>query len=353
MKLTVQRKHLVELLTKCSGVTKQKSPHASLQCVRLKASMLLEADATDLYHYISTRTAAQVDAPGETLVNCRDLLERVKTLAEGPVLLALDGEKLRITAGKRKHMLTTLNASEFPGTPPTLPEQWLELTAGAFVGLLERVVHAVATESERPSINAVFLELGNGKLSATTTDGRRLAYDLIDAGSGHDKWLLPLAAAQAMLSAIGQGSTMIGIAGDQLQVKSGDVLFASKLTADVFPPIRDQMMSIQRAELRAPRKELLDAVSAVAMASDGIVRFAITNGQMKLRAEGHGESEDELDIVYDGRDVEVCMMAGYVREALSSLATDAVVMSITGDLDPVFLAEPESMGFRLVMPCRP
>lgn len=354
MKLTVQRKHLIEVLNKCVPITKQKSPHAALQCVRLRASMLLEADATNLLHYISTRTVAVVDAPGEVLTNCADLLARVKTMAEGPIALSADGEKLRVASGKRKHALQSLNAAEFPGVAPTLPSQWLELPAGAFTGLLGNVIHATGTDADRPAINALFIEFGGGKLSATTTDARRLAYDVIDAGSGSDMWLLPLGAAEALLAAIGEGPTMVGIAGDQLQVSCGEVLFASRLVAEQYPPIRDNFMGIDRNNAAVKRSELVDAVSSLALADPlGNVKFSVSNGSLKLAASGNGEATDELDVVYEGRDVEVHLAPGYVLDALKSIDGDVVNLSITGDLDPVFVAQPDAAGFRLIMPCRP
>ncbi len=354
MKFTIQRRSLVDVLTKCSAITKVKSPHPLVPCVKLTAGLDLRLAATDLFQSVATREAAQVDAPGSIAVNNRDLLDRVKTFQEGPVLLTLDGDKLRVSSGKRRHVLNTLNADDFPSVTETITDA-KKAKLGA---LLVRVKHAASTDSDRASVNSVFLESGD-TLSATATDGRVLAFtstpcDRLAIASA----IVPLPAVEALCNLIEQNEVDFRWDDREIVVKHGELLFASKLTAAVFPPTRQYVEGIARNPIMVGRKALSEAISSVAKATPGgdaggVVTVTCRPGQLYIKGAGNGEAEDEVDATYDGREITIGLMSKYVTDALATLDGDSVEMSITGELDPVFFATPGDKGLRLVMPCRP
>lgn len=355
MKLTIQRKALVDALTKCSAITKAKSPHPLVPCVRMQADLThVHLAATDLFQSVATREIAQVDAPGSVAVNNRDLLDRIKTFPEGMVTIALDGDKLRVTSGKRKHVLPTIGAADFPAITTTITD-----TKKAKLGaLLSLVKHASSQDSERAAIHSVLLESGE-RLTATATDGRVLAFAAIPCDQlTFTRAIVPLPAVEAMCNLLEQAEVEFRFDDRELVVKLGELVFASRLTNAEYPPIRNQLESIVRNPIMVGRKALADAVSSVAKASPagdigGIVKITAKAAMVHVEATGNGEAEDEIDATYDGREITIGIMSRFLTDALSTLDGDTVEMSISGELDPVFFASPGDHGFRLVMPCRP
>lgn len=354
MKLTIQRKALVDALTKCSTITKAKSPHPLVPCVRLQVDLThMHVAATDLFQSVATREIAQVDAPGSIAVNNRDLLDRVKTFPEGMVTLTLDGDKLRVASGKRKHALPTLPASDFPTVTTTISDP----RKAKLGSLLSLVKHAASQDSDRAAINSVMLESGE-QLTATATDGRVLAFAGVPcAPLAFKRAIVPLPAVDAMCTLLEGAEVDFRFDDRELVVKMGELIYSSRLTNAEYPPIRNQLENIVRNPIMVGRKALADAISSVAKASaagdaGGAVKVTTMPAMVRIEATGNGEAEDEVDASYDGREISIGIMSRFVADALSTLDGDSVEMSISGELDPVFFAAPGDMGFRLIMPCR-
>lgn len=364
MKLTIQRKTLSEILSRCAGVTKTKSPNPIVANVLLRADASLHAAATDLFHSVSTSAPAEVAEPGVVAVNCRDLLERVKSLPEGLVTLATEASKetlkLKVTAGKRKHVLTTFDHGAFPAILTTL-EAGRKAGPNVLSGLLAQVKHAAATEVERPQVNSVLLELTGETLSATATDGKRLAYATATIEPGEPlsggQAIVPLAAVDALIGLLGGEATVFSWTDARLLVRSGETVFATQLVTGTYPPVAKQVQTISRNPMALDRREFMSAVASVQKASPmgeqyGMVELRVGPGIAKLLSEGNGEAEDEIDLDYTGKEYAIGLQGNYALEALGTLDAERVHVSVSDELDPVFFWVAGAPGFRLVMPRR-
>jgi DNA polymerase-3 subunit beta len=310
--------------------------------------------ATDLYQSVATREIGQVDTPGSIAVNNRDLLDRVKTFPEGTVNVSFDDNKLRLTAGKRKHVIPSIDAADFPLVTTTISDA-RKAKLGALLALVK---HAASTDADRAAVNSVLLE-GGSNLTATATDGRLLAFSSTPCDNLHiSAAIVPLQAVEAICNLVEGAEVEFHWNDRELVVKSGELIFACKLTAAQYPPIRQQLEGMARNPITVGRKALAETIASVAKASSsgdlgGIVKVTARKAQVLIEATGNGEAEDEIDATYEGKEIGVGLQSRYVTDALSTLDGDSVEVSITGDLDPVFFSTPGTSGFRLVMPCRP
>jgi DNA polymerase-3 subunit beta len=360
MKLTIQRSTLSTILGRTATVTKTKSPHPLTQNVLLRADAgVLSAAATDLYHSVSTSAPAEISEAGTVAVNCRDLLDRVKSLPEGNVVLSTDKDKLRLASGKRKHALSTYDAESFPAIAAEL-STGRKLPANVLSNLFAQVRHAASTDVDRPQINAVLLELVGDKIMATTTDGKRLAHALatIDVGPPMlpGEAVVPIQAVDALTALLGADETLFSWDAARMSVRSGATVFTTQLTTGSFPNWR-QIVPEKRNPMVVDRKELMAAVSSVQKASPvgdkfGSVELRIAPGKVRLMADGNGEAEDELAVEYEGSEYAIGMQGNFAIEAMNTLDADRVRVSVTDELDPVFFWTDGDLGFRLVMPCR-
>jgi DNA polymerase-3 subunit beta len=153
---------------------------------RSPASVVLLATATD---GTVTLTAANedlritvcvaeavVEGFGEVAVSGRLFPDLVGLLPAGPVSLALDDELLLVETAANRSRLVTMERTLVPVAPATGDPAWqVTLPVAAVRELLARVSYASGTEATRAVLKSIYLELGAGQLTATASNGHRLA----------------------------------------------------------------------------------------------------------------------------------------------------------------------------------
>ncbi len=116
MKFSATREQILGPLQSVIGVVERKQTMPVLANVLLAAKgNRLSVTGTDLEVELVASGEVNVGQPGEITVPGRKLLEIAKTLpANAAVTVTMDGEKIKIAAGRSRFVLSTLAASEFP-----------------------------------------------------------------------------------------------------------------------------------------------------------------------------------------------------------------------------------------------
>jgi DNA polymerase-3 subunit beta len=318
----------------------------------------ITGSATDLYQSVVSSVAADVADPGGVAVNARDLLDRVKSLPDGPVSMVRDGVKLRVSSGKRKHALPIVPPEEFPKVPSAVVSG-LTVPGNILVGLLQRTKPMAAVEPDRPAIHGVLFEFGAGKLWATSTDSRRLSlcWDIVTDCKAAPAIIVPLEAVDALIGLIDASApVIIGMVGQELGFQLGADLFTTKLVEGQFPPVKQICATPPKSyEFIVPRQALAESLLSTEKATEGLVRgivlVTLAPGVIRLRADGKGAAEDELDVGYEGPEITVGLHAKYVLDALTAIGTPDIRVNLGADLGPCWFRSPDGDATtQIVMP---
>jgi len=193
MRATVARADLESALRGLKKVASNKATlpvlSGAYMTVDVEAGELL-ATATDLDVTVTRRIAAEAGAEleaGAVVLGVDRLLkvlkgakgiEAVTIYAETPAPAEGetepgDPESAELTLGPTTVKVLGFPAPEFPSIRPA-PAPGLEIDAEALVALDNRVRFCTSTDETRPSLNGVFVEVGDGQVLATATDGHRL-----------------------------------------------------------------------------------------------------------------------------------------------------------------------------------
>jgi DNA polymerase III sliding clamp (beta) subunit (PCNA family) len=84
-----------------------------------------------------------------------------------------------------------------------------------------------------------------------------------------------------------------------------------------------------------------------------MVDVSLSPGTMRLKAEGKGAAEDEIDISYDGPEVTIGLNARLVLDALSAIGGEEIRFGVGADrgVDPVWFRAAEGDAIlQVVMP---
>src|SRR6187402_1163017 len=116
MKLSATREEILTPLQSVIGVVERRQTMPVLSNVLLAArNNRISITGTDLEVELVASSGCTVQQPGDVTVPGRKLLDIFKSLPEKTaVMVATDGERLSIKAGRSRFTLSTLPAAEFP-----------------------------------------------------------------------------------------------------------------------------------------------------------------------------------------------------------------------------------------------
>ena len=184
MKLQISAKELEPLVGYVSAVADSGRGAAS-SAVNITSHLLLEAKdgqleitGTDAVTYVRACAATEKSSKGGACAAPAKLLERaVRALSGGgEISLSLEGDALRLAAGRGVYDLPTLPAGDYPGFPePGKSETNFELAVADLRRLLAGTAFCASNNETRYYLNGVYLHAQDGKLVAAATDGLRLA----------------------------------------------------------------------------------------------------------------------------------------------------------------------------------
>ena len=381
--VTVTKRELLKLVSRCQGIAQPKSSMPALANVLVSAESdgTVRVSATDLYVSVSGSCQCETRGAGAIGVHAKLLHERLKMMPEGPVVVACDDKfnvTLRSKVTSRRYTMRGLPAEEFPplaeveaGAMP------LSMSLGALSLLLNRTHFAISTEEARPALSSALMQWENETVRVVTTDGHRLCKQEIRFGgvenrAGNREMLLQSKAVAEIRRFLDEAraSGEKGAAQEVEIVQSGvwaffwigDAQFAVKLVDAHFPPFA-QVIGTATFEgcIKAPRMALADAVRAVSVASTdrvGGVKLDISPGRIGISAESpeSGNGSDEVIVDYSGNSYAIGVAAKYMLDVLGSIDSEEVDFVAGSELDPIMLRpsqQPEGHDYTaIIMPMR-
>lgn len=224
---------------------------------------------------------------------------------------------------------------------------------------VERLARALL--SDRSQIKSVYLEFADGKLLATSTDSHRLSFceEPLEACRKAPPRMVPIDAVDGLLGILdAEQEVELGVVGQELAFRVGVVTYSTQVLSGEYPPFRQHFVTAPECGALVSRKAFPESLSSVEKASASTagnhVVLALSNGTLRLTAEGKGGAEDEIEAKYDGREVTVCSNGRYLIDALAAIDSDEVRLGIGGDLDPMWIRpETGTAVFEIVVPSRP
>jgi DNA polymerase III subunit beta len=382
MELTVPKKDLLRLVSRCQGVADKKSAMPALSNVLLVAEgSVLHVSATDMYLSITGTTSADVTTAGSVALPARELFERVKAMPEGPVQIAATAgaqTTIKASASPRRFTVHGIPGGDFPPLPrPDERAPTLSMPVELLAKLIAHTHFSISTDETRAHVNSAMFEWAGDRLRMVTTDGHRLSKmeATVSGSSATATMLIPLKAigelrrladdARAERSeAKDKGepaNVQITQSGPNAFFDLAGMRFSVKLVDAQFPPYQQVIPKVSERNVRAPRKALAEALDAVRIAASdrtGGVKLTTLSGLLRVTSESpeSGNGFDELPVDFEGGELTIGFNAKYFLDVLNALDGDEVILGMSGELDPATIrqgTEAEKEAFvAVVMPMR-
>jgi DNA polymerase III subunit beta len=369
MEITVSKFELLRELTATQGVVERKTTIPILSNYLFEAAGdKLSLTATDLDLSLRTSCNAKVKKEGACTIPARKLYDYVKLLPDADITIRLlDNHWVSIRCGRSNTKMVGMAKSNFPGLPVFPSAGTIKIPAAVLRSMIAKTGFAIASEESRYTLNGALMVLKPESITMVATDGHRLAHveragEKFEGVSGEMKTLIPKKAMDELKSLLDSDVETIDFAKDEstLFFRVGPRLLTSRQLTGQFPNYEAVLPKDISKSIALHGEELGAAIARVAQFADErsrAVRLRLEKGELKLSASSTetGESEDSIEIAYDGEPMAIGFNAQYLMDFIKATGSGEVKLELkdaqsAGQLRP---AEGEDYKYRyIVMPMR-
>lgn len=363
MKFTAEREQILAALQAAIGVVERRQTMPILANVLLLAKEnRLSVTATDLEVELVATADIKSGTDGGITVPGRKLLDICRSLPEGAkITIAQEGERVQVKAGKSRFTLSSLPAAEFPVIDEMNVQQTLDIPQADLKRLLDKTHFSMAQQDVRYYLNGMLLETDGKMLRTVATDGHRLALcEMVLATKGKGQQIIiPRKGVLELQRLLGnEGSVSLTIGSNHIRVQIADIRFTSKLIDGRFPEYSRVIPANPPRLVQADRDLIRSALQRTAILSNEKyrgIRLALKGENLTMQAHNpeQEEAEEEIEVKYDGDDLEVGFNVNYLLDAIAAIEGSEVEIGLTDANSSCLVRAPDNASCRyVVMPMR-
>lgn len=365
MKFDILRDTLLAPIQSVAGVVERRQTMPILANLLLSVTdTMLSVTATDMEVELVAQTGVSSAEQGEVTVPARKLLDICRALPEGAsVSVALDKGRLVLRSGRSRFTLATLPAADFPAVEDIRVQRSFALPQKQLRALINRTAFSMAQQDVRYYLNGLLLETSDKRLRAVATDGHRLALCDLEAEMGDmpaQQVILPRKGVIELQRLLGDtdDEANVELGTNHVRVQLPGIRFTSKLIDGRFPEYERVVPKAGDKVITVERQALREALTRAAILSNEKYRGIRLNLEdSKLRIQAHNpeqeEAEDEVEVQYQGGELEIGFNVSYLLDALAALVSEQVVLTLTDSNSSCLIQEPDKQDCRyVVMPMR-
>jgi DNA polymerase-3 subunit beta len=321
--------------------------------------------ATDLEQGIRFDVAGvEVEIPGTVLLPIARFGLILRESSDETLRIQTDGQGILIEGTRSEFRLPGEDPLEFPPITEFQEKSYYELPARLFREMVRRTIFAVDPETNRYALGGVLFEPDGEKLTAVSTDGRRLAKmegPVLAVGqpeSAQGAVIIPARAMQLMERALSDADAEIQFAprASDVLVKSQRATIYARLLEGRFPRWRDVIPVRQDpARVQLPVGPLDSAVRQARIATSDESRgvdFTFQSGALVLsgRAADVGQSRVELPLSYEGKELTIVLDPRFLGDFLRVLDGEKMIQLELTDAESAAVATTDDGYTYVIMP---
>lgn len=301
-------------------------------------------------------------------INAKKLYALVNGLPDGLLRFSIDNLTLQVMSEDRtvKHTLICMAANNFPAEHEKPADaEFSRIPCEIVKKIIDKTHKMVARDTFKPVLRGVYFKRSGEKLTAVSTDGKRLAVTEKYIGGDGKKSLECIIDAEFLKTAypviLGNYSSTLELAvsGKHTFVNVGGYELMGELVEGTFPNYKQVIPKAHDHEATLNRDEFMSAIKFVTpMISDTQTKkltlmFSENCVMIKAFNFEHGESERVLPCSYKGEPIEIGFNYTYLLDVLSCIDGDNVCMKFTSDEVPAAFHDTERKDyFFIAMPLK-
>lgn len=320
--------------------------------------------ATNLNLSIRCEIEANVIEPGQVVVPSDVITRIVRDFPEGDVEFSAEKNLIRITGGEFKVRINGHNANDFPSFAFVNEKVSFPIAVNVLKEAISKTVFATTHEKTRFELDGVCFDVRDKKLNCVSTDGRRLAWFVIEDKEFNVEniaVLIPAKTLQEVNNSLpNEGEALVKLEDKRIEISCADVVVVSNLLNYNFPQY-EKIVPMDSKFSATVKKELLShavkRASNLADKNTHMIVMKVENNQIETNAERTeigGEGRDMIVAEYKGDVIENRYNYNFLVDFIRSIEDDEIEIELWESAKPaIFRPKGKNYYKYLIMPMKP
>jgi len=364
MRVTADRKNLQEAASLVQGVVPSKTSRPILQNFLMETKdNHLVLQGTDMEVGIAYSVEkVEVEEEGKVVVPASKVLEILSKVLDEKISLYTEDQALKIKTSRGNFKVLGDKPDDFPAMEEFDWSEAFEIEGETLAEMVKKTIFAAATERTRYALNGIFLAIKDSKAEMVSTDGKRLARIVrpVSAKGEHDGVIVPTKCVnylEKISLAAGEGGhapLKILLRENNIYASTKNAILTSRLIDGHFPDYDAVIPKNTDKILTINVKDLQQAVIEGSLLGDReshAVKFNFQDGKLFLssRSPDVGEAKVEIDINFEGGDLEIAFNPDYILDVLRALGGGDLKLRLK-DSSSAAMIDPGSNYVYIIMP---
>ena len=318
---------------------------------------------TDMALSIETVIPATVEEEGRAVMPGRLFLEVIRKLPNDTVSIQInERHAATIRCQTSRTTLSGMNPMEFPELPEIEGGAQVSIPQNVLRDMITKTSFAIGTDESRPILTGALMEIEAEEVRLIALDGFRLAVRR-EKMSGSQNPVQAVIGGKMIgdLSKVLEDSDEpagLTITRSHLCATMGATRVITRLLEGEFIRYRQILPSDFQTRVTVRRSQLAEAIDRASLIAregkNNLVRFKIEGDSMTLSSNAElGDVQEQIDVVTEGKDIEIAFNVRYVSDVLKVLSDDNVCMRFNSNVSPCVLCPQEGDAYLyLVLPVR-
>lgn len=371
MKFSVNKKDILDILSKIQGLTGRKTNLIITENVLIKSSDTgISITATDLETGFEGFYPAEIETEGVIAINARKLYEIIRDFPNEDVLInEVENHWIEIGKGKLLYHIVGMNPDDYPENAVFDEIRFIEIDSRVLRRMIETtVIINSPSDEKRAHLTGVLLERkeidGQQMVRMVSTDGSRLNKDEYIVPEDTDFYpseniIIPKKGLSEVAKFLDRdGMVKIGDKDDKLIIKKDKETIIVRLLEGDFPEYADVIVKDDKNILKMDIKLFTMMLKRMSILSSDEYKsaiFSFKNDTLTINATNPdiGESKEDMVINFNRDAIEAAFNPKYFLDTLGLIDGDTVVIYIKDNESPCLLEGVDNKSFiSVIMPMR-
>jgi DNA polymerase-3 subunit beta len=368
MDFKINRNIFLDGIQKTLGIVEKKTTMPILNNVLLKTEKnKIKIVATDREISLISDYDAEIMEKGEITLSAKKLYEMVREIQGEIIHITKSNNVVKVTCQRAVYKIPGLPADDFPSITDDHDVKFCNIPGSAIKDLISKTAFAMATDEMRKNLNGVLLETvleGDNQIwRMVATDGHRLAlakgmtvehcFDFIKG------IIIPRKGLAEVKKIIDENENIgIGLHKNMLIIKTENTVLKVSLVDGEYPDYKRVIPLEKGIGVVLEKGTFVHALRRMNVVSSerysGVI-ISFSKNKMILNSTNLdvGEATEEIDIDYNGEDIDVGFNVNYVIDAVSVIPGDNILFEIGLGLKPSVIKPSEGDNcLCIVMPLK-
>lgn len=365
MKVTINRELLLGPLQVTNSVIERRQALPILNNLLMVANNdSVTLTATDMEVEVISQIKNPVQSSGSTTLPARKLIDICKALpAESEIHLEVKETRVQVRCGRSRFTLSVLPAVDFPTLGDLQPILKLKLPAVTVKSLIGDTQFAMAHQDVRYYLNGMLIEFSEQRIRTVATDGHRLALSEAACATGVKETMQIIVPRKGIIELWHmlidhEMEVELHVSQNHLRAIIGQQEITTKLVDGKFPDYVRVLPAKGDKVVIADREALRQGLARTSILSNEKFRgVRLVLKKKTIQALAHNpdqeEAEEDIEVEYDGQEMEIGFNVVYLLDALSVIKSERVHLEFSSPEKSCLIhAAGEVSSKYVVMPMR-